>query len=70
VPHRDPLDVVLALGPANVFTSASIIAVMTCKPAPTAKASRPSRMSAATSAITTFTCSGTAISGESILLFW
>src|SRR5665811_1365718 len=33
---------------------------MTCKPAPTANASKPSRMSSATSAITTLTRSGTA----------
>jgi hypothetical protein len=47
----------LPLGPASATTSASINAVITRSPAPTASASRPSRIPAATAAIATVTCS-------------
>ncbi len=63
----------LPFGPASAVTSASISALITCRPAPTASASNPSRRSAATSAITTFTCSGTIGSGAngvSEAVFW
>jgi len=52
VPNRGPVTGVLV-------TSASIIALITGNPAPTARASRPSRMFPAISAIATVTCSGT-----------
>jgi len=63
----------LPLTPANTDTSASIIALITCKPAPTASANNPSRMSPATSAIATVTCSGTVspcASGATATRFW
>ena len=47
------------LGPHSASTSAAIIAAITCKPAPTASASKPSRTSAAISLIATLTTSGT-----------
>jgi hypothetical protein len=50
----------LPFGPANTVTSASINAAITCRPAPTAKASRPSCMFSAISAIATLTRSGNA----------
>jgi hypothetical protein len=51
----------LPFGPANAVTSASINACITCRPAPTANASRPSCMLSAISAIATLTCSGDAV---------
>lgn len=63
----------LPFGPATAVTSASSMAFRTCKPALTARASRPTPMSAATCAIPTLTCSGTVSSsapGVSTLLFW
>src|SRR6185369_10801534 len=48
-------------GPANAVTSASINACITCRPAPTADASRPSCMFSAISAIATVTRSGDAV---------
>jgi len=59
VPDRGPSLSCLPFTPPNVATSASIIAVITGNPAPTARASRPSRMSPTISAIATVTCSGT-----------
>jgi hypothetical protein len=56
--------------PATAATSASIIAVNTCMPAPTASASKPSRKSAAISVIATLTRSGTAIPVVSIFAVW
>ena len=50
----------LPRGPHAAATSASINWAITCSPAPTARASSPSRMSAAISSIATLTCSGTA----------
>ena len=50
----------LPFGPANAVTSASINAAITCRPAPTASASRPSPMFSAISVIATLTRSGTA----------
>jgi hypothetical protein len=50
----------LPFGPASTVTSASIIADMTCRPAPTARASRPSLADSAISLNDTSTCSGTA----------
>jgi hypothetical protein len=47
-------------GPANTVTSASISATITCRPAPTARASRPSCMFSAISVIATLTRSGIA----------
>ena len=46
-------------GPHTALTSACINWAITCNPAPTARASSPSRMSAAISSIATLTCSGT-----------
>jgi hypothetical protein len=46
-------------GPHNASTSPAIIAAITCSPAPTAIASRPSLTSAAISCIATLTTSGT-----------
>jgi hypothetical protein len=46
--------------PANTVTSASIIAYMTCKPAPTARASRPSFADSAISPNDTNTSAGIA----------
>jgi len=63
----------LPFTPANVVTSASIIALITWNPAPTARASRPSRMSPTISAIATVMCSGTAspcASGATGIFFW
>ena len=48
----------LPRGPHKASTSAAIIAASTCKPVPTAMASRPSRTSAAISLIATVTSSG------------
>jgi len=59
----------LPFTPASTVTSASIIALITCNPAPTARASRPSRMFPA---IATVTCSGTVnpfASGASLIDF-
>ena len=58
------------LGPHTAVTSASIIAAITCSPAPTARASSPSRTSPANSANATLTCSGTAGAYVSISVFW
>jgi len=55
----------LPRGPHNASTSAAIIAAITCSPAPTARASSPSRTSAAISSITTLTTSGTTGTGTS-----
>ena len=62
VPCRSPapLRIVLALRPATAATSASINCAITCSPAPTARASSPSRTSAAISSIAMLTCAGTA----------
>ena len=49
----------LPCGPHSASTSAAIIAAITCRPAPTAIASSPSRTSAAISPIATLTTSGT-----------
>jgi hypothetical protein len=49
-------------GPQTAVTSASINCCITCRPAPTASASKPSCMSSAISAIATVTDSGTATS--------
>ena len=64
-------------GPHNASTSAAIIPVITCSPAPTAMANSPSRTSAAISLIATLTTSGTAteVGGWSLVLvravfFW
>ena len=48
------------MGPACAVTSASISVCMTCRPAPTASANRPSFMFSAISAIATLTRSGIA----------
>jgi hypothetical protein len=47
-----------------------MIAAITCSPVPTARASRPSRMSPASSASATLTVSGTAGWLVSISVFW
>jgi hypothetical protein len=60
----------LPRAPHAAATSASIIACMTCRPAPTAIAIRPSRMSAAISSMATLTCSGTASALVLISQFW
>ena len=44
VAHRGLRLIMAALGPADAVTSASINAAITCRPAPTANASRPSLM--------------------------
>jgi len=49
----------LPRGPHSAATSAAIIAAITCRPASTAMANRPSRTSAAISPIATPTTSGT-----------
>ena len=51
----------LPFGPASAVTSASINACITCRPAPTANASRPSCMFSAISVIATLTRSGNAV---------
>jgi integrase/recombinase XerD len=56
--------------PHAAVTSASIIAVITCSPVPTASASRPSRTSPTNSASATLTRSGTAGWLVSNLSFW
>ncbi|MCW2945407.1 MAG: hypothetical protein JWR24_2124 [Actinoallomurus sp.] len=50
----------LPRGPQIAVTLSSSIAAITCMPAPTARASRPSRTLPAISAIATCTCSGIA----------
>ena len=50
----------LPFGPASAVTSASINAAITCRPAPTARASSPSCMFSAISVIATLTRSGIA----------
>jgi hypothetical protein len=62
-PRRTAVCVMLCLpfGPASVITSASINACITCRPAPTANASRPSCMFSAMSVIATPTRSGNAV---------
>ncbi len=53
--------------------AASINALITCRPAPTANASSPSCMFPAISAIATLTCSGTASPGPyaaPTVFFW
>ncbi len=57
-------------GPQATVTSASIMAVSTRMPAPTARASRPSRRSVVISPNAMLTCSGTAIRVVSILVVW
>jgi hypothetical protein len=52
----------LPSGPHSRVTSSSNIAAITCKPVPTARASKPSFADSAISPIDTITCSGTAIS--------
>ena len=47
-----------------------MIAAITCNPVPTARASNPSRISPASSANATLTCSGTAGWLVSISWFW
>ena len=59
VPHRRAIQIVAARRPAHASTSAFIIAAITCSPAPTVIASRPSCTSPANSAIATLTDSGT-----------
>src|SRR5665811_1699041 len=56
----------LPRGPHAVATSASISELITCRPAPTARARRPSRMSSAISPIATVTSSGTASPGPAL----
>src|SRR5882672_9653233 len=51
----------LPFDPASVVTSASINTCITCRPAPTANASKPSRMLSAISAIATLTRSSDAV---------
>ena len=60
----------LPLGPASALTSASINDCITCKPAPTANASRPSCIFSAISAIATLTCSGNPAVVASTGRFW
>jgi hypothetical protein len=55
-------------GPHNASTSAAIIAVITCRPAPTAIASSPSRTSTAISLIATLTTSGTGTLPDSLVV--
>jgi len=57
-------------GPHTAVTSASIIAAITCNPAPTAKASSPSRTSPASSANATLTRSGTTGAHGPMSVFW
>jgi hypothetical protein len=47
-----------------------MIAAITCSPAPTARASSPSRISPASSASATLTCPGTTGGLVSISSFW
>jgi hypothetical protein len=62
---------VLPFGPANAVTSASIIAYITCKPAPTARASSPSFADSTICPNDTSTCSGIAGVGlVSTAFFW
>ena len=60
------------LGPASAVTSVSIRVCITCRPAPTASASRPSCIFSAISAIATLTCSGNAVASTDLfsLLFF
>src|SRR4051794_2015955 len=59
------------LGPHTASTSASIIACITCRPAPTARASRPSRTSTAISPTATCTRSGSAARpGSGVSIRW
>ncbi len=58
------------LGPHTAVTSASMSAAITCNPVPTARASRPSRSSPASSPSATLTCSGAAAWLVSISSFW
>jgi hypothetical protein len=51
VAHRRPVGVVLALGPASATTDCSIRVCITCNPAPTDSASRPSVADSAISAV-------------------
>src|SRR5215211_4468128 len=46
------------LGPTSRATSSASMACSTCRPVPTARASRPSRAAPASSATATLTCSG------------
>jgi hypothetical protein len=61
----------LPFGPANALTSASMISYMTCKPVPTASASRPCLADSAISRNDTTTSAG--IAGVGLVLtgfFW
>jgi len=63
----------LPRGPHTAATSASIRAAITCRPAPTARASRPARMSSAISPIAMVTSSGMASPGPELafgVFFW
>jgi len=57
-------------GPHTASTSAFIIAAITCKPVPTAIASRPSCTSPANSASTTDTASGSTGVVALVACFW
>ena len=60
----------LPRGPQTAVTSASISCCITCSPAPTARASSPSRSSAAISPIATLTWSGTVSALVSSAVLW
>jgi hypothetical protein len=61
----------LPFGPTSAVTSASIIAYITCMPAPTARASKPSFADSAISPSETSTSSGTAGVGlVSVVFLW
>jgi len=70
VPHSRPTRIVRPFGPHTAVTSCSITAAITCNPAPTASASNPSRMSSASSAITTLTVSGAPHFLAAVTAFW
>src|SRR5215218_2738819 len=55
------------LGPTSRATSSASMACSTCRPVPTARASRPSRAAPASSATATLTCSGSWSSAWSVL---
>ena len=70
VAYRRAPGVVAALGPHTAVTAASMIAAISCRPVPTARANRPSRISPANSPSATLTVSGTAGWLVSISCFW
>jgi hypothetical protein len=55
------------LGPTSRATSAASMTWSTCRPVPTAKASRPSRAVPASSTTATVTCSGSSSSARSVV---